>query len=197
MTGSFHQSLAPEINISKRGSEFFHRPRILLVFLFLLFSTLIHSQTTDPNVGATLSVSVGTTSSFDALATPSPSSTPTSSTPITIPQPFDTADLADTGSNFTSSSCPSFMRSFLANQAFQNCVPFSLLLYTSSAFFSLTRSVSIACAMLIQGSFAVTQVLDQSCSASPSTCGNLMNGIASELVQDSNCGLDIKAQNPI
>jgi hypothetical protein len=61
--------------------------------------------------------------------------------PITIPKPFDTAQLSGSGSNFTSTSCPQFMRTFLADPGFQACVPFSILLYTSAAFISLTREV--------------------------------------------------------
>ena len=61
--------------------------------------------------------------------------------PITIPKPFDTAQLSGSGSNFTSTTCPQFMRTFLADPGFQACVPFSLLLYTSAAFITLTREV--------------------------------------------------------
>jgi hypothetical protein len=139
---------------------------------------------------------VSTTTTTPSSTQPS-LATDVNTSPITIPLPFDTAQLADTGSNFTSSACPQFMRSFLNATAFQECVPFSLLLYTSSAFFSLTRSVSHSSMVLIQGSFAITQVLDAACNASPKTCGAIMDAIAAELVQDHNCGPDIKAQNPL
>jgi hypothetical protein len=61
--------------------------------------------------------------------------------PVSIPQPFDTTNLEDTGSNFTSSSCPQFMRTFLADASFRACVPFSMLLYNSADFIALTRTV--------------------------------------------------------
>lgn len=43
------------------------------------------------------------------------------------------------------------MRNFLADPDFQACVPFSLLLYTSAAFISLTRQVLSTQTMLILG----------------------------------------------
>lgn len=48
----------------------------------------------------------------------------TASSSASIPQPFDTA----LGSNFSSSTCPSFINSFLDNSTFVGCVPLSLLL---------------------------------------------------------------------
>jgi hypothetical protein len=48
----------------------------------------------------------------------------------------------------------------------------------------------------IQGGFAVSQVLDASCSASPQTCGAVMDYYASQIVETTNCGLDYEAGNP-
>ena len=47
-----------------------------------------------------------------------------------------------------------------------------------------------------KGGFAVSQVLDASCAESPKTCGAVMDYYASQLVQDTNCGLDYEAGNP-
>ncbi|KAK8191290.1 hypothetical protein IWZ00DRAFT_273895 [Phyllosticta capitalensis] len=105
-------------------------------------------------------------------------STPTATT---LPEPFDTS----IGSNFTASSCPAFFNSFLANSTFDNCVPLSLLLQTSSSFFDDTRSL-----------VRTTQVLDVSCNVDFQQCSSLMNYFATELTKDSNCGADYKAENP-
>ena len=44
-----------------------------------------------------------------------------------LPRPFDTG----LGNNFTTSSCPAFFRDFLSDDAFNECVPLSLLLQVS------------------------------------------------------------------
>lgn len=53
--------------------------------------------------------------------------TATDTRPATLPTPFDTS----IGNNFTSSACPDYFKSFLNNQTFQECLPFSLLLQVS------------------------------------------------------------------
>jgi hypothetical protein len=162
MTGSLDLSEVSEPTHRRPATQSFHRPRIFLVILFILFlSTLINAQSDDSFFGAA-TLTAGTDDSTETdVATPAESTTypspnllPTTTqntpsasletavntSPITIPQPFDDAQLSETG-NFTSATCPEFMRSFLNETAFQQCVPFSLLLYTSSEFFSLTKSV--------------------------------------------------------
>lgn len=79
--------------------------------------------------------------SFDATATaiPSssstPSSSPTASTPTpvatttTLPKPFD----GGFGTNYTQSSCPTFLKAFSTNTTFISCLPFSLLLQVSKS----------------------------------------------------------------
>lgn len=62
--------------------------------------------------------SSNTSSADPALQTATPNS------PLPLPQPFDT----NLGSNFTAQSCPAFFETFLKNQTFQDCLPFSLLL---------------------------------------------------------------------
>lgn len=48
-------------------------------------------------------------------------------TSTALPKPFDT----NLGNNFTTTSCPKFFTSFLSNQTFIDCLPFSLLLQVS------------------------------------------------------------------
>lgn len=74
--------------------------------------------------------------SFDATATAIPSSSsaslpssaasaPTSVPTITtLPKPFD----GGFGTNYTQSSCPTFLKAFSTNTTFISCLPFSLLL---------------------------------------------------------------------
>ena len=146
-------------------STVYHRPRLLLNFLFVvLFFTLplvradgssssLSSSSEEPTTvtATTTLVEQGEGSTIVLTTTATPSSTSlipstvvlsTQTSPVTIPQPFDSANLDTTGSNFTTTTCPQFITSFLSEPSFKNCVPFSLLLYTSSAFISLTRSVS-------------------------------------------------------
>lgn len=140
-------------------SHQFHRPRLLSTFfLFLLISFLlspiVHAEKTDVTSSTSSTTAISTMTiiiSVTGLTTLVTSTTtvPSQTTlqaaentsPITIPQPFDTTNLADTGSNFTTTSCPDFMRTFLADPSFQACVPFSMLLYTSADFIALTRTV--------------------------------------------------------
>ena len=157
-----------------RRSPLFHRPRILfLVALLLAAIALVSADNEDsPASTATMYATVTESAENSTITTTafttgvnatdtsdSPSSTksdPTSTldvaqntSPISIPQPFDRADLANTGSNFTTTTCPTFMRTFLADPDFRACVPFSLLLYTSVDFSILTRSVSHFCLVLL------------------------------------------------
>ena len=45
-----------------------------------------------------------------------------------LPRPFD----GGFGTNYTQASCPSFLKSFLNNDTFTSCLPFSLLLQVST-----------------------------------------------------------------
>jgi len=150
-------------------STVYHRPRLLLNFLFIVLffvglplvradglSSNLSSSSEEPTTvtATTTLVEPGEGSTIVLTTTASPSSTTsipstivlsTETSPVTIPQPFDATNLDTTGSNFTTTTCPQFITSFLSESSFRNCVPFSLLLYTSSAFISLTRSVSLCC----------------------------------------------------
>ncbi len=146
----------------------------------------------DDVVPTTVSAAAGTTSA-PAIATDtdtnlSPTVVSTSISPsITVvttplPSPFDTS----LGSNFTQSSCPSFFSTFLANSTFQSCVPISLLLQNSNSFFRAMRSATL-----------LTQTLDSACNAPLAICMPLMTNLASQLIDDDNCGQDFKAENAL
>lgn len=150
-----------KVERGRYGLRRFHRPRLLsfLMFSWVVLSVSVSAQPTGTSSFNSVASSSSITSSDSVAQTTIPSSiTPPRSTAsdvtstnivsqatpssVTIPQPFDTAQLGNVGSNFTTSSCPTFMRTFLADPQFQACVPFSFLLYTSAGFFSLTRAVS-------------------------------------------------------
>ncbi|KAI9646299.1 hypothetical protein NHQ30_005740 [Ciborinia camelliae] len=98
-----------------------------------------------------------------------------------LPAPFD--------SGFTSNitaSCSSFMMGFLANESFKACLPFSLLLQNSNSFFQASKS-----------HFRITQTLDATCSANPTTCSTLMTTLANNLTSPTTCSLDLLAHNPL
>ncbi|GAA5972521.1 hypothetical protein JCM8115_003150 [Rhodotorula mucilaginosa] len=102
----------------------------------------------------------------------------------TLPQPFDST----LGTNFTSTACPSFFATFLADPTFQACAPFSLLLTTSTGFFQAERSPSSL----------LPHVLDASCSAaSLDTCTNLMDSLARKLKLQNTCAKDLSLGNPL
>ena len=99
-----------------------------------------------------------------------------------LPSPFDTS----LGSNFTYPACPTFFKSFLDNPAFRDCRPTSLLLQNSNSFFKTSRSPAL-----------LSQALDASCGASLAQCSPLMASLATQLIQDSNCGQEYRNQNPL
>ncbi len=99
-----------------------------------------------------------------------------------LPSPFDTS----LGSNFTSQACPTFFHNFLNNATFKDCHPTSLLLQNSNSFFKTSRSAVL-----------LSRALDASCSASLAQCSPLMASLASQLIQDSNCGQDYRNENAI
>ncbi|SCV74266.1 BQ2448_6698 [Microbotryum intermedium] len=94
---------------------------------------------------------------------------------------------ATLGTNFTSTACPSFFRTFLANPAFIACTPFSLLIGTSNGFFMAARSPYAL----------LPTVLDAACAAPLGTCTTLMNQLAGQLAKAENCGNDLSRRNPL
>lgn len=79
------------------------------------------------------SASTITTTFAIAVTTTGSQSTPTSATQTSttapsspLPSPLDSMS-----SNFTGSSCPTFINSFLTNPTFKQCYPFSMLLQVS------------------------------------------------------------------
>ncbi|KAL8917271.1 MAG: hypothetical protein Q9208_008047 [Pyrenodesmia sp. 3 TL-2023] len=75
----------------------------------------------------------------------------------------------------------------LSNDTFTSCLPLSLLLQNSMSFFSASKSFS-----------AVTDTLDATCAVvDGSACTTLLSSFASELRQDSRCGLDYRRQQPL
>ena|SRR5579862_1898760 len=80
-------------------------------------STIEPSSTTTAN-------SSSTSTSLSPTSIPTDSGTPNSDS---LPTPFDSG----VGTNFTTSSCPNFLTSFLSSAAFKSCLPFSLLLQVS------------------------------------------------------------------
>ncbi|SGY48510.1 BQ5605_C001g00657 [Microbotryum silenes-dioicae] len=129
---------------------------------------------------ASASTSTSTPSSTTFAAVSTSTSVPSN---YTLPQAFD----ATLGTNFTSTACPSFFRTFLANPAFIACTPFSLLMSTSNGFFMAARSP-----------FALLPtVLDAACAAPVATCTTLMNQLAGQLAKARNCGNDLSRRNPL
>jgi hypothetical protein len=140
----------------------FHRPPVLAILVlisFLLFTSIVNAESSFSSSSSLNATTVyatktlteipltltTTTTAISASSSMSGSATTlitaVNTAPVTIPQPFDTAQLSGNGTNFTTSTCPQYMRSFLSDPSFKACVPFSLLLYTSAQFISITRDV--------------------------------------------------------
>lgn len=126
------------------------------------------------------SVTVSTKSTTTANATSSATAIPSS---YTIPRAFDST----LGTNFTSTACPSFFATFLADPDFIQCAPFALLLATSSAFFKAQQSPSTL----------LPYVMDATCAANRTSCAAVMDGYAGRIKEAGTCGPDLVKRNPL
>ncbi|KIW65014.1 hypothetical protein PV04_07306 [Phialophora macrospora] len=143
-------------------------------------TTTLSSEETTPSTQATMTTETETPKSTSSVSTSTAPSVSVITTPL--PTPFDTS----LGSNFTGSSCPQFFSAFLANATFNACVPVSLLLQNSNSFFRAQRSFTL-----------LTQTLDTACNAPLAICSPLMANLATQLIDDANCGQDYRQQNPL
>ncbi|GAA6027294.1 hypothetical protein JCM8097_002567 [Rhodosporidiobolus ruineniae] len=145
----------------------------------------------EPSVATSAaSASLAVASSTDAgSGTATSTSSSAISTSTTVPDNYQLPEAFDStiGTNFTSTACPSFFATFLADSTFTSCAPFSLLLTTSSAFFTAERSPYSL----------LPYVLDASCGADSSTCSTLMDTLARQIKQSSTCGPDLDKGNPL
>ncbi|KAL8283322.1 hypothetical protein RQP46_005732 [Phenoliferia psychrophenolica] len=91
------------------------------------------------------------------------------------------------GNSFTSTACPSFFQNFLADPTFIACAPFSLLLSTSSAFFTAEKSPTVL----------LPYVLDATCAPAADTCQATMDALATEVRLESTCGKDLALGNAL
>ena len=103
-----------------------------------------------------------------------------------VPSSPHVEDLADMvrSNNFTS-PCAAFFKRMLSDSSFGNCHPFSLMLQTSSGLFDSSKSV-----------FAITRVLEATCSVNSDQCTSIMDGFARDLLSDANCQVDYANSNP-
>ncbi|KAF3484148.1 uncharacterized protein GIQ15_03472 [Arthroderma uncinatum] len=108
-----------------------------------------------------LSTPTGTVGTSIVVATPTASAGP-------LPTAFDTSR-----SDNTTVKCSAFFDTFLSNSTFNDCVPISLLLKTSSSFFANTKSFAL-----------LTRTLDAACSAPADKCTTLLSHYADMIGQD-------------
>ena len=118
---------------------------VCLIILLCFCSPCVDATATPYNQDEQATQALTSTESvllFDRSTPPEPylqhflkraASTSSSASPVStaasdgLPRPFDTG----LGNNFTTSSCPAFFRDFLSDDAFNECVPLSLLLQVS------------------------------------------------------------------
>ncbi|GAA5845745.1 hypothetical protein JCM11251_007296 [Rhodosporidiobolus azoricus] len=132
---------------------------------------------------------VAYSSTDSGVVAPTSTSSTAAATSTAVPADYRLPEAFDTtiGTNFTSTACPSFFATFLADPTFTACAPFSLLLTTSTAFFTAERSPY----------GLLPHVLDVSCSADSSICAPLMDGLAKQIKDSNACGPDIEKGNPL
>ncbi|KAL2164178.1 hypothetical protein VTH06DRAFT_3392 [Thermothelomyces fergusii] len=127
----------------------------------------------------TFSIGVGSeTPSSSAPCSTSTSSTTASASPL--PSILDSlVDDFAPGPDGEPSTCPTFIRSFLADPNFKECYPLSMLFDSSRSFFEAQRS-----------SVGITRTLDATCAANAIFCTSYLNQLAENLTRPENCGTD-------
>ncbi|KAI5479151.1 hypothetical protein MNV49_004011 [Pseudohyphozyma bogoriensis] len=144
---------------------------------------------TSVSVATKTSVLVGvggsSTSSSAASTTSSAGKAVNTTVPAgyTIPSAFDET----LGTTFVSTACPSFFSTFLADPDFIGCVPFGLLLSSSSGFFDAEK----------QPYSELPYILNASCAANKTTCVDVMSSLAAKIRLASTCGEDLNQGNAI
>ncbi|KAJ5601155.1 hypothetical protein N7510_010689 [Penicillium lagena] len=98
-----------------------------------------------------------------------------------FPTPFDT--LANT---FANASCSAFFADFLANSTIMDCHAVSLLLENSVSFFHILSSAA-----------ETSHVLDIACNAPVTQCADILSALASDMLEDENCGTDYSQGNTV
>ncbi|KAJ5573396.1 uncharacterized protein N7459_007823 [Penicillium hispanicum] len=104
-----------------------------------------------------------------------------SNSSMEMPAPFDTLS-----NSFANSTCVNFFQKFLSNSTVTNCHAVSLLLQNSNSFFHMLTSAT-----------ETSHVLDTACSESVSSCSSIMDSVASEMLEEANCGPDYQANNSV
>ncbi|KAM0787730.1 hypothetical protein ACM66B_003788 [Microbotryomycetes sp. NB124-2] len=143
--------------------------------------------TTDSNSAADSAAATKITAT--TTVTKTASATASLSTSTTVPSSYQLPEAFDStlGTNFTSTACPSFFQTFLADPQFYECAPFSLLLGTSAAFFDAQKNPFSL----------VPYVLNASCTANETACSALMSSLATNIRLSNTCGEDLRRQNPL
>ncbi|BGP24510.1 hypothetical protein JCM10295v2_003428 [Rhodotorula toruloides] len=151
--------------------------------------TSIPSSIDGAGAGSSTSLAVAASSSGTGASTATTTSTGVISTSTAVPAGYDLPEAFDStlGNNFTSTACPSFFATFLANPRFKTCAPFSLLLTTSTGFFQAERAPY----------GLLPYVLNASCTASQEECTGLMDSLAAKIQQQNTCGPDLAKGNPL
>lgn len=108
------------------------------------------------------------------------SSNTTSTTPWSLPIPFDVGF----NHNITT-TCQNFMNDMLSSTTFKQCSPISMLLQNSNSFFQASRNL-----------LRITSLLDTSCSAPVSVCTELLQSYSQNLTRSDACGHDLLHSNP-
>ncbi|ODN94197.1 hypothetical protein L198_05048 [Cryptococcus wingfieldii CBS 7118] len=116
---------------------------------------------------------------------PLPRSPVPTSAPSPVPTPLDLSI-----SNVMSSSCMTYLTSLVSSSTFMACLPFSLLLTTSSAYATLVSTA------LSSGNYThLNELVGYTSSPQPSsdTCESYMEGVMTALTSKSNCASDISS----
>jgi len=154
--------------------------------------TLIVSSTSHNALdqAATAAATVTVSASATSSSTSSSTSTKSAAGAVTaVPSGYSVPGAFDStlGTNFTSTACPSFFQTFLADPDFIACAPFSLLLATSSAFFKAQQSPDVL----------LPFVMNATCTVNQTACSAIMDDYATQIRAASTCGPDLTKRNPL
>jgi len=180
-------------SLKPRSTRSSHSFKFIIFSIFVIFSLCaagVNAAPTSESTRSSSNDSTTSTSTPSATETEPPTTIGTSgggvSSDYSVPTPraFDSSLVLN---NFTSDGCQPFFDNFLNNATFVNCLPLSFFLQNSNSWFDITKA----------GLIPTTKALDESCSVNSQQCTAVMNDLALQMLQVSNCGTDFKARNPI
>ncbi|WVW84023.1 hypothetical protein I302_106051 [Kwoniella bestiolae CBS 10118] len=128
------------------------------------------------------------TNSSSSSSLPKPPSTPPTTLTKPIPKPLDLS----ISPSALSTGCLTYLTSLLSSSDFQDCLPFSLLLSTSSSYSSMVSS-----AKSTENYDKLNNLISYTSSSAMDQCDSYFTSISSSLASNKNCGTDLQNKNQV